>query len=221
MKDLYLFIFTTLLLSSTSLKLLGIDLSKWDETVYWDKLKKDVKFVILRAGIGKDVSDVLYEKYYKKCKEYKIPVGAYWYAKATTVSGAKNEAFYTIKRLKGKKFEYPIYYDIEDKPIFETGKINISNMVKEFCSILEKNKYLCGIYSSKSYLENYFTDEVKNKYQVWLAHYGVKQTNYKGKYQIWQYTDKARLASKPGDCDLNYAYVDYPKLIQSRRLNGY
>ena len=97
MKDLYLLIFTTLLLSSTSLKLLGIDLSKWDETVYWDKLKQDVKFVILRAGIGKDVSDVLYENYYKKCKEYKIPVGAYWYAKATTVSGAKNEAFYTIK----------------------------------------------------------------------------------------------------------------------------
>ena len=48
MKGLYLFIFTTLLLSSTSLKLIGIDLSKWDETVYWDKLKKDVKFVILR-----------------------------------------------------------------------------------------------------------------------------------------------------------------------------
>ena len=35
-------------------------------------------------------------------------------------------------------------------------------MVKEFCSVLEKNKYLFGIYSSKSYLENYFTDEVKN-----------------------------------------------------------
>ena len=46
MKDLYLFIFTTLLLSSTSLKLLGIDLSKWDETVYWDKLKKDVNIGI-------------------------------------------------------------------------------------------------------------------------------------------------------------------------------
>ena len=60
MKGLYLFIFTTLLLSSTSLKLLGIDLSKREETVYWDKLKKDVKFVILRAGIGKDVSDILY-----------------------------------------------------------------------------------------------------------------------------------------------------------------
>ena len=77
MKDLYLFIFTTLLLSSTSLKstslkLLGIDLSKWDETVYWDKLKKDVKFVILRAGIGKDVSDVLYEKYYKNVKNIKF-----------------------------------------------------------------------------------------------------------------------------------------------------
>ena len=72
MKDLYLLIFTTLLLSSTSLKLLGIDLSKWDETVYWDKLKKDVKFVILRAGIGKDVSDVLYEKYYKNVKNIKF-----------------------------------------------------------------------------------------------------------------------------------------------------
>jgi len=38
-------------------------LSKWDDTVHWDTLKKEVKFVILRAGIGAGGSDSVYEKY--------------------------------------------------------------------------------------------------------------------------------------------------------------
>ena len=203
----------------SSIKWLSIDLSKWDDTVHWDTLKKEVKFVILRAGIGAGGSDSVYEKYYKKCKEHGLPVGAYWYAKATTVKGARQEANYFLAKLKGKKFEFPVYYDIEEKSIFKTGKTNVSNMLKEFCSVLEKNKYYCGLYSSKNYLENYFTKEVLKKYDIWLAHY-ASSTSYKG-HKIWQYTESGRLKGKPGDCDLNYCYFDYPKLIKSKHYNGF
>ena len=200
-------------------KELGIDLSGWDDTVYWDTLKNEVKFVILRAGIGQGGKDSVYESYYKKCKEYGIPVGAYWYAKATTVDMARKEANYFLERLSGKKLEYPIYYDVEEKSIFATGKENVSNMVKEFCTILEKNKYYCGLYSSKNYLENYFTEEVLDKYDIWLAHY-TSSTSYK-RHLVWQFTDTGRLDGKPGDCDLNYCYYDYPTLIKSKHFNGY
>ena len=200
-------------------KELGIDLSGWDDTVYWDTLKKEVKFVILRAGIGQGGKDSVYESYYNKCKEYNIPVGAYWYSKATTVEMARKEANYFLERLKGKKLEYPIYFDVEEKSIFATGKANVSNMVKEFCTILEKNKYYCGIYSSKNYLENYFTEEVLDKYDIWLAHY-TSSTSYT-RHLIWQYTDTGRLNGKPGDCDLNYCYFDYPSLIKLKHFNGY
>ena len=203
----------------SSLKWLGIDLSKWDDTVYWDTLKKEVKFVILRAGIGQGGKDAVYEKYYKKCKEHGLPVGAYWYAKATTVKGARQEANYFLEKLKGKKFEFPVYYDIEEKSIFNTGKNNVSNMLKEFCSILEKNKYYCGVYSSRSFLDNYFTNEVLSKYDIWMAQY-ASSTSYT-KHRIWQFTGSGSLKGKPGECDLNYCYYDYPTLIKSKHFNGY
>ena len=208
-----------LILQAFSYKVRGIDLSKWDDTVHWDILKSEVKFVILRAGIGQGGSDEVYEKYYKKCKEYKLPVGAYWYSKATTVKAARQEANYFLEKLKGKQFEYPVYFDVEYQDIFKTGKENVSKMVKEFCSILEKNKYYCGLYSSKNYLENYFTSEVLKKYDIWLAHY-TSSTSYKG-HKIWQYTESGRLKGKPGNCDLNYCYYDYPSLIKSKHFNGF
>ena len=203
----------------SSIKWLGIDLSKWDDKVHWDTLKKEVKFVILRAGIGAGGSDSVYEKYYKKCKEHGLPVGAYWYAKATTVKGARQEANYFLAKLKGKKFEFPVYYDIEEKSIFNTGKNNVSNMLKEFCSILEKNKYYCGVYSSRSFLDNYFTNEVLSKYDIWMAQY-ASSTSYT-KHKIWQFTGSGSLKGKPGECDLNYCYYDYPTLIKSKHFNGY
>ena len=212
-------IFLALIIAITSYKVKGIDLSGWDTTVHWDKLKKEVDFVILRAGLGNNQSDKVYESYYKKCKEHELPVGAYWFGKATTVKQAENEANYFIQRLKGKKFEYPVYYDIEYEKMVETGKENVSKMLAKFCTVLEKHKYYCGVYANKSTLESKFTSEVLKKYDIWLAHYTSK-TSYKG-HKIWQYTESGRLDGKPGDCDLNWSYFDYPTLIKSKHFNGY
>ena len=208
-----------ILLISCQVQFKGIDLSTWDDVVYWDTLKNEVKFVILRAGYGRDNTDNLFENYYKKCKQYGIPVGAYWYGKAQSVSEAETEANSFLKRLKGKQFEYPVYYDIEDKLMLNQGTTTISNMLEKFCTILENNKYYCGVYSSKYYLENYFTKRVLEKYDVWLAHY-ASSTSYKG-HTIWQYTDTGTLKGKPGDCDLNWCYYNYPPLIKSKHFNGY
>ena len=175
---IFLLISLYLILQVSSYKVLGIDLSGWDDTVYWDTLKNEVKFVILRAGYGQGGSDSVYESYYKKCKQYGLPVGAYWYSKATTVKAANQEAQYFLNKLRGKQFEYPVYFDVEDKAMLATGKENVSNMVKEFCTILEKNGYYCGLYSSKYYLETLFTEEVLSKYDIWLAHY-TSSTSYK------------------------------------------
>ncbi len=205
---------------AASIELHGIDLSAWDDTVYWDILKTEVDFVILRAGYGTSGTiDALYEEYYQKCKDYEIPVGAYWFAYATSVEGAEIEAYNFIDAMAGKKFEYPVYYDIEYEDTLEQGKEVVSAMLDKFCSILESQRYYCGIYASKSALEEYFTDYVLDKYDIWLAHY-ASSTSYKG-HKIWQYTDTGRLNGKPGDCDLNICYYDYPPLIINGHFNGY
>ena len=54
-------------------------------------------------------------------------------------------------------------------------------MVKEFCSTLEKHKYYCGLYSSKSYLETYFTKEVLDK-----SHYLLSFSSFTFPHQLFK-----------------------------------
>ena len=108
MKVLSLLISLSILIQISPYQVFGIDLSGWDDVVYWDTLKNEVQFVILRAGYGQGNPDSVYESYYQKCKEIGMPVGAYWYAKATTVEAARQEAYYFLEKLEGKQLEYPV-----------------------------------------------------------------------------------------------------------------
>ena len=203
----------------------GIDVSKWQGNVAWNTVKnsKKVDFAIIRAGYGKESSQIdrNFESYYSGCKKAGIPVGAYWYCYATDVEGAEQEAKVCIAALKGKQFEYPIYYDIEEKATLNTGKQNVSAIAKTFCEALEKAGYFVGIYSMKSALDSYFTDEVKKKYTVWLAHVGVSESSYSGAYDMWQYSWKGTVEGISGDVDLDYCYKDFPKIIKEAGLNGF
>lgn len=202
----------------------GIDVSKWQGNIDWKAVKsKSVEFSIVRAGYGREKSQIdrKFEANYSGCKAAGIPVGAYWYNYATDVEGAKLEAQACIAALKGKQFEFPIYYDIEEKATLETGKENVSAIARTFCEALEKAGYFVGIYSMKSALDSYFTDEVKKAYTVWLAHVGVERSSYSGSYDMWQYSWKGAVEGIKGDVDLDYCYKDFPKIIKDAGLNGY
>ena len=147
----------------------GIDVSYHQGEIDWNKVKSKVDFVIMRAGIGSK-KDVRFEEYYENCKKLEIPVGAYWYSCAATGAKAVQEAYAFLESVKGKTFEYPLFFDIETKNAFNTGKANCSTMAREFCETLEKAGYFAGIYASKSHLETYLSAEVRQKFAVWVAH---------------------------------------------------
>lgn len=199
----------------------GIDVSVWQgSNVDFKKVKADGKsFVIMRAGIGTNV-DKYYESNYKKAKAAGMNVGAYWYCKALTVKASTNEANKALSALKGKKFEYPIYYDIENANLFAKGKTLTSKIAENFCSIMEKHGYFCGIYASKSFLDSYFTDTVKKKYTIWVAQYNSKCT-YKGTYKIWQRSSKGKVSGISGNVDLDESYCDFPSIVKNKHLNGF
>ena len=103
----------------------GIDVSKHNGNVNWSHVKADgVEFAIIRAGYGKEISqkDAQFENNYAGCKSNGVPVGAYWYSYATNEAEARQEAAVCLQVLKGKTFEFPIYYDIEEKKQFALGK---------------------------------------------------------------------------------------------------
>ena len=194
----------------------GIDVSVWNGSINWAQTKKEIDFAILRIGYGREVSqkDTRFEANYAGCKANNIPVGGYWYNYAKTVDDAKREADACIKCLNGRKFDYPIWYDIEDNSVFATGKENVSKIAEVFCEALKAAGYKVGLYSSYYTFQTYFTDEVKNKYDIWLAHVGnggapLSNTDYPGHKEMWQYSWKGRYSGINGDVDEDWSYVDY------------
>ncbi|MCM1316469.1 MAG: D-Ala-D-Ala carboxypeptidase family metallohydrolase [Alistipes senegalensis] len=198
----------------------GIDVSEHQGVIDWDKVKASgkVDFAIIRAGYGKEISQVdkQFERNYSECKRLNIPVGAYWYTYATTADEAKQEAYVCLRTLAGKSFEYPVAFDIEEK----AGLFRASELCDAFCSELEKAGYYTAVYSFKSAFESNISD-IKERYDTFLSHIGVEQTDYSGNYGLWQYSWTGRIDGISGDVDLDFAYKDYLAIIKNVGLNGF
>lgn len=201
----------------------GIDVSRYQGSIDFKKVKSaGIEFVIIRAGYGRYASqkDPCFEENYKGAKAVGLKVGAYWYSYAVSSADAVLEAKACMEVIKGKKFDYPIYFDLEEQSQFAKGREFCDNLVRSFCGELEKNDYFAGLYISRSPLQNYISDSIAKRYALWIAEYGPK-CNYDGAYGMWQYSSTGKISGINGNVDCNYCYIDYPKLIKSAGLNGY
>lgn len=209
------------------MELRGIDVSHHQGKVDWSEIKKTgkVDFAILRAGYGRESSqkDKQFEANYKGAKAQGIPVGAYWYSYACNTSQAKKEAQTFLQAIKGKKFEYPVWFDQE----YEAGIVSLTNaqrtaICKAFCDEIEKNGYYAGIYCSSDWMNTMLDYKALSDYDHWAAQYGSKCES-KHAYGIWQYSSSNTLGI-PGfgyHLDCNKCYKDYPSIIKKAGLNGY
>lgn len=198
----------------------GIDISKWQGEIDFNKVKKDgIKFVIIRAGSGKNV-DPMFSKNYKGAKEANIPVGVYWYSYAKTVEDALTEAKICKQALKGCQLEYPVFYDVEEKAQFSKGANFINAIISAFCQFMEKDRYFVGVYMSKAYAEKYLSQYTRELFTTWIAQYNTK-CHYKYSYGMWQFASTGKVNGVKGDVDLDFCFIDYPKIIVNKGFNGY
>lgn len=202
----------------------GIDVSVWQGDIDFEKVKADgIGFVIIRAGYGSSVSqrDKCFEQNYSRAKAAGLDVGAYWYSYADSAESAKQEAKACLEVIKGKTFEYPIFFDLEEKSQFDKGKAFCDSLVKTFCTELEKAGYFAGLYCSTYWLTNFVSKEVASRYTLWIAQYANKCTYSIADYGIWQCSCKGRVNGIGGDVDLDCCYKDYPSVIKGGGFNGY
>lgn len=192
----------------------GIDVSEWQGVIDWEAVKASgqVDYVILRAGLGKYSSqiDKQFERNYKECTRLGIPCGAYWYSYATSEKEAKEEAAACLEILGGKKFSYPVYYDIEEK--VTTGSGVVDNIITVFCKTLENNGFWSGLYMSRNPLNAYVSQKTRERFALWVAEYGPK-LNYSGDVGMWQKSSEGRVPGISGNVDLDECYKDYPRAI--------
>lgn len=198
----------------------GIDVSKWQGTIDWQKVKASgIQFAMIRIAYS-TILDKCFETNYKNAKAAGMPIGVYIYTMATDKASAEKEADYLIELLKGKTLEYPVAFDIEDKVQSGLTKTQITAIIKAFCDRMTKAGFYVCIYSSKSWFETKINVSKLASFDIWLAQWN-KTCTYKGKYDIWQYSDSGSVAGITGNVDMDYSYKDYAKIIKEACLNGF
>lgn len=191
----------------------GIDVSYHNGTIDWKKVKQsEVEYAIIRCGYGiddKKQDDKKWEENVKGCVDNNIPYGVYLYSYADTVEKASSEADHAIRLLQGKKFKYPVYYDLEeDKLRDKLTKQQIADIAQTFCDKLSAKGYTVGIYANKDWFTNYLTDSRFNNWIKWVAQYNTV-CNYHGKYDMWQCSSTGSVPGISGRVDLNYSYSPF------------
>lgn len=200
----------------------GIDVSRHQGKISWNKVKGNVDFAIIRAGYGKSIKqkDPRFETNYAGATAAGIPVGAYWYSYAKTPAEAKQEALVCKQAIKGKRFEYPVYFDIEDESQSGLSKQTLTAICKAFCDELEKAGYFVGVYANTDWFRNKLDHPALSKaYTIWLADY---RTNYNKelKRDMHQYTSKGTVPGISGRVDMNTCTRNFPAIMRKAGLNG-
>jgi len=213
-----------------SLILDGIDVSQWNQTIDWNKVKADgIDYVIIRiAGRGYGDSGRLYfddnaNDYIKGAKEAGLLIGGYYFSQAITEAEAIEEANHTKEildryNLAADDFDLPIFMDREfmsdeDGP----GRLNKANLTKDaetkiekaFCDRLRELGFDSGLYANLLYLNNNTNGDslVDSGYTVWEAQYN-DVCDYAGKYSLWQYTSSGRVSGISTNTDCNFWYLN-------------
>lgn len=199
---------------------IGIDVSKYQRNIDWKEVKKaGIEFAIIRAGYrgygsGALVEDPYFKQNLKGAKAAGIKVGVYIFSQAITTAEAVEEASLCLDLVKGYKLEYPIFFDTEYSTSRKTGRADKlsqsarTKIAKAFCETIENSGYNAGIYASKSWFYYQLDYSQISKYDIWVAHY-ASSTDFKHRYDIWQYTGSGTCAGVPGAVDMNIGYTAY------------
>lgn len=206
----------------------GIDISVWQEGLNLSELKnKGFNFAILRGGYtgyGANRSknkDGCFENFYNQAKQYGINIGAYYYSCADNADFGKAEAeFFYENCLKGKKFEYPVYIDVEETRWQLKDKSAVTDAVISFCKFLEGKGFYVGVYASLDWFKNHLDTPRLNDFTKWVACWNKNkpEVNFNG-FHLWQNSNSG--CYKGQKVDTNVAFIDFPNVIINGGFNGY
>ena len=198
----------------------GIDVSSYQGDINWEETKKYIDFAILRCGWGNNVNnqdDIKFNRNASECERLSIPYGVYLFSYATNLKMAESEAEHTLRLIKDKQLEYPVFLDVEEKGQLTLPKEQLVEIVKHYCEKIESAGYYVGIYASLSTLNGILNDKQLEKYDKWVAEWGPN-FSYHGSSGLWQYTDNERIAGINTRVDGDKAFYNYPELIRKNGL---
>ncbi len=197
----------------------GIDVSKWNGTIDWDKVREaGVEFAIVRAGYrgsvtGSLVVDPCFAQNMEGAARAGVNTGVYFFTQAVNEVEAVEEASMVVELLKKYDIQYPVFIDTEgaggngraDGLDAETR----TAVCRAFCNTIESEGYRAGIYASRNWYYNCLQVDNLQNYYIWLAEYRSEPL-YQGRYHMWQYTSKGHVDGIEGNVDMNVSYIAQP-----------
>ena len=204
----------------------GIDVSKHQGVIDWQKVKEaGIEFAMIRAGYGAGNVDAQAERNLSECNRLGVPCGVYWFSYAYTEEMARKEAEACLAVIKPYRLDYPVAFDFEYDSVDRAAKKGVtvskdlaSRIARAFCGTIEAAGYYVLNYANADYLSRYFDEDVKARYDLWLAKWPkAPDLSKPPECGIWQYSSTGSVPGIVGNVDLNAAYKDYPALIAKLR----
>ncbi len=59
------------------------------------------------------------------------------------------------------------------------------------------------------------------KKDIWVAHWNVNKPSFKGKWGVWQYSEKGKVNGISGYVDTDHGDINYENIIKKGHYNGY
>ena len=201
----------------------GIDVSAWQEEIDWAEASKHIDFAILRVmdAISKDENgdfqiDRYIERNLEECRKYNVPVGVYWFSRATTEDEAIREANKVLEVLGDRYLNYPVYIDVECEEQLSLSDEQLKRVITAANETIREGGYYPAVYINNS---------IKHRidglpYDLWLTS-GPTYNNdtqiedfneqdfdvyYKATTEehSWQYCSTGKVPGIDGNVDFDY-----------------
>lgn len=204
----------------------GIDISRWQGTVDFAKVKEDrIEFIIARSSYRQS-ADTMFRTYVRECQLHGIPVfGAYHFMYALNEEEALAEAKFCVSEVEaaGLGKNVHIFCDYEYDTVKKAaqagvtlGREECNRHTRIFCEYVEAYGYRAGIYTNLDYYRNMYDQELLNKYDIWLADYSGDPDF---PCLLQQYTSKGYVSGINGTVDMDYLYEENFKMEMPGRYS--
>ncbi len=203
----------------------GIDVSKWQGKIDWQKVKNSgIEFALIRIGYrgenGIVYKDDNADYNIQQAQKAGVLVGVYFFSTAVSEAEAKEEAEWTLQAIEGYKISYPVVYDCEGyknsmSRMFDLSAEERTVNAIAFLEIVKEAGYDAMFYGALGEIqdETYWDiEKIEKRYKIWVAQYSgaiypqKDKPDYGGKTSAWQYTNKGRVDGVSGNVDMVVCY---------------
>ncbi|MDE5831272.1 MAG: glycoside hydrolase family 25 protein, partial [Clostridia bacterium] len=209
-------------------KSMGIDVSAHQGEIDWAKVKASgVDFAMIRVGYrGYETGKIMEDTYFKRnasgAAANGVKVGIYFYSAAINEKEALEEAAWVVSKIALYKITYPVVFDFEEfqrnRCIEVDGKVATKNALM-FLNYVKSSGYEPMLYANKRDITNRF-QKSSFSCKFWLAHY-TEETDYKGSFNMWQYTSQGSVPGISGRVDMDIAYFTYGTVAEPKHTHDY